>query len=144
MLPIIRKLYIVLLILAGTSALGQDMMGDTLQQTLQLPEDLRSGKAIMIIEPLPDPDDSRLRGEWLPIAEKAQPFMKLAGIDVVAAYHEGDIRSGTETEKAFLNMFDERNITHLVIIKQQTSGYEVSVTKFDRYGRTVLPILQPS
>ena len=98
----------------------------------QLPDNLRSGKALMLIDPLPDPDDSRLRGEWMPIAEKAQPFMKRAGIDVVAAYHKDDILSGTETEKAFLRTFDERNITHLVIIKRESSGYRVTVTEFDK------------
>ena len=129
---IFRMLYMILFLImtAVLQAAGQGTSPDSVQN--QLPENLRSGKALMLIEPLPDPEDSRLRGEWMPIAEKAQPYMKLAGIDVVAAYHKDDILSGTETEKAFLRTFDERNITHLVIIKREESVYRVSVTEFDK------------
>jgi len=132
MRSLFRTLPIIFILVAGKGASAEAQSADSVQQTQQLPEDLRSGKSLMLIDPLPDPKDNRLRGEWMPIADEAQPFMKLAGIDVVAAYHKEDILSGTETEAAFLRSFDERNITHLVMIEQRTNGYSVTVAPFDK------------
>jgi hypothetical protein len=44
----------------------------------------------------------------------------------------GDIQSGPETEKALLQVFDQRNITHLVLIKQNPGNYVVRVAAFDK------------
>ena len=128
----IINLCLVLLVSWSYTSFAQSSVNDSTQAAAVMPEDLRSGKSLLIIRPLPDPRDNRLRGEWMPIADEAQPFMKLAGIDAVAAYHIDDIRSGPESERNFLNSFDERNITHLVIIEQQQNGYNVSVALFNK------------
>ncbi len=132
------KISVAILLLIVTFSVGtghlkaQNNSADSLSVAAELPKELRSGKSLMIVDPLPDPQDQRLRGEWMPIAEEAQPFMKRSGIDVVAAYHMGDIQSGPETEKALLQAFDDRNITHLVFIKQNPSNFVIRVAAFDK------------
>ena len=128
MIHLIRSILILILLPGMLFAQNADSLADK----SRLPENLLSGKALLLIKPLPDPKNPRLRGEWMPIAEEAQPFMKLAGIDAVAAYHIDDIQSGPETGKNFMNAFDARNITHLVFIEQKSTGYNVAVYAFDK------------
>ena len=118
--------------IAFTSQAQSDMPSlDSIAHVEVLPEDLLSGKSLLIFKTLPNPKNPDLRIKWLPLADEIQPYLQRSGIDAVAAYHIGDIFSGKETTEAFLFQFSERAITHIVIVEQEPNGYRINIGLFD-------------
>lgn len=93
-----------------------------------LPEDIRSGKSLMLIMC----DSTTSCENWKQLAEEAQPVLAQSGIDAVATYYFEDVLSGVEPFRTFLTEFESRNITHLVIIRQSINGYDVLLTPFHK------------
>lgn len=105
---------------------------DSLSTTESIPEKLLQGKSLLIFKTAAILETNGIRPDWMAMADVVQPYLQRCGIDAVATYHYDDIVSGKETEEAFLFRFKNRMITHLVLVEQTRSGFEIRVAKFDK------------
>lgn len=105
---------------------------DSLAVSDALPDKLLSGKSLLIFKTQPDPKHPELRIDWMLLADEVQPYLQKSGIDAVAVYHIEDIASGPETEAAFMFRFNDRQITHVVLVEQTLAGYKIRIGKFSK------------
>ncbi len=126
------RIFILLLILLSalnTSAQDESAMNmiSRVSPDGTIPEDIRSSKSLLLISC----DPGVACDAWEDMAVEAQPLLAESGIDAVATYFFEDVLSGVEPFRAFMSEFDDRGISHLVILRHTKEGYTILLTTFD-------------
>ena len=126
-----RALVVIIVFLSFLPAMAQDFsareMIDRLNADGTVPDDIRSGKSLLLIS-----CDSDLNCEnWTNMAADAQSELADAGVDAVATYYFEDILSGVDPYRIFMEEFKDRQITHLVLINHSSQGYTINLTEFN-------------
>jgi hypothetical protein len=101
----------------------------SLNYTDQLPKEILSSKTVVIVKTPEKNLVKQIRGDWSKIAETAQKGFKKANIDAVAYYYFDDLFSGPESYDAFLDAFDERDLTHAAFIFFDGQSYKLILLK---------------
>ena len=95
----------------------------------QLPKEILSSKTVVIVKVPEKNQVKQIRADWSEIAETAQKGFKKANIDAVAYYYFDDLFSGPESYDAFLDAFDERDLTHAAFIFFDGKKYKLIILK---------------
>ncbi|MEQ8926541.1 MAG: hypothetical protein RLO81_12050 [Fulvivirga sp.] len=102
---------------------------ESLTITKTLPKDLLTSKTVVLVKVPYVSTSPEVRGEWHSIAEVAQKGFRKSGVDAVAYYYIDDIMSGPEAYHAFLDAFDDRNLSHAAIIEFDGANYILTLLK---------------
>ncbi len=97
----------------------------SLQFVSTLPEGLLSNKTVVLLKHQGNSNTPK----WAPIAEILQKGFKKAGIDAVAYYDFDDILSGYESYQAFLDAFDDRDLTYAALLITDGQFYRLAILK---------------
>lgn len=94
-----------------------------------LPQELLSSKTMVLVKVPSKSNNPEIRGEWKSMCKIAQKGFHKSGIDAVAYYYIDDVISGPESYPAFLDAFDNRNLSHAAILEYDGKNYTLTILK---------------
>ncbi len=101
----------------------------TLNYSDPLPEKILSSKTVVLTEVPSEGENPTIRGEWSSVSKTIQQGFQKAKIDAVVHYYIDDIFSGPESYHAYLDAFDDRNLSHAALVFFDGEQYQLILLK---------------
>ena len=101
----------------------------SLNYSESLPVGILSSKTVVLVKVPPKSRNPEIRGNWFDLSTTIQKGLHKAGIDAVTHYYIDDIFSGPEPYTAFLDAFDDRNLSHAAIVEYNGQKYSITLLK---------------
>ncbi len=135
---VVRLLLLVIAICVNTTLFSQDLVDrkiDLMVPSDSLPEKIRSGKSLVLIDLVSDNPS-----EWDRVSRAFHNIIVKGGIDPVVYYSLSTIFSGTEVTRSFIEDFGNRELDNIILLKYRGENSFVGVMSFEESFFTDKPV----